>query len=45
MAYCMVQPLKQRGLVMTREEALNCIEEMVEFTKKYLKKVKKTSKK
>ena len=29
---------------MTREEALNCIEEMAEFVKKYLKKVKKTSK-
>ena len=40
-----MQLLEQRGLAMTREEALNCIEEMVEFTKKYLKKVKKTSKK
>lgn len=40
-----MQLLEQRGLAMTREEALNCIEEMVEFTKKYLKKVNGTSKK
>lgn len=40
-----MQLLERRELAMSREEVLNCIEEMVEFTKKYLKKVKKTSKK
>ena len=39
-----MQLLERRELAMSREEALNCIEEMAEFVKKYLKKVKKTSK-